>query len=263
VYCTSLVQVTILGIRFLLLQPQSPHPPWRPATNPEAGAHTEGPLTAAGKGFKLSRVVSIPSRGLCSRKPITFVAPSDRARDVTKTRKGERKMSYPSLSAKIQTSKGTINLKLFPDKAPVTVLNFVNLASRSFYDGLKFHRVIPDFMIQGGCPLGSGAGGPGYHFKDEFSDLKHSKPGILSMANAGPHTNGSQFFITHVPTPWLDTKHTVFGEVVGKEDQEVVNAIVQGDKIEKITIEGNYTALAEEHKEQLDTWDKSITCEAK
>jgi peptidyl-prolyl cis-trans isomerase B (cyclophilin B) len=172
-------------------------------------------------------------------------------------------MSYPSLSAKIQTNKGTINLKLFPDKAPVTVLNFVNLAARGFYDGLKFHRVIPDFMIQGGCPLGSGAGGPGYRFKDEFSDLKHNKPGVVSMANAGPHTNGSQFFITHVPTPWLDNRHTVFGEVLGKDDQEVVNAIVQGDKIERITIEGDYTALAEEHKEQLDTWDKAITCEAK
>jgi len=168
-------------------------------------------------------------------------------------------MSYSALTAKIQTSKGVINLRLFPNKVPLTVLNFVNLSSKAFYDGLKFHRVIPDFMIQGGCPLGNGTGGPGYRFKDEFSpDLRHDRAGMLSMANAGPNTNGSQFFITHVPTPWLDNKHAIFGEVLGEDDQKVVNAIVQGDKIESITVEGDYEKLSEEHREQLDVWNKAI-----
>ncbi len=173
-------------------------------------------------------------------------------------------MGYPSLTATIQTTKGDINLTLFPDKAPLTVLNFVNLAKKGFYDGLKFHRVIPDFMIQGGCPLGTGTGGPGYRFKDEFSkDLRHDKPGMLSMANSGPNTNGSQFFITHVPTPWLDGKHTIFGAVVGAEDQKVVDSIVVGDKMNAIIIKGDYTALAKEYKEQLDTWDKSLSMKGK
>jgi peptidyl-prolyl cis-trans isomerase B (cyclophilin B) len=178
--------------------------------------------------------------------------------------KGEKHMSYPSLTATIQTTKGDIRLNLFPDKAPLTVLNFVNLAKKGFYDGLKFHRVIPDFMIQGGCPLGTGTGGPGYRFKDEFSkDLRHDKPGMLSMANAGPNTNGSQFFITHVPTPWLDDKHTIFGIVAGPQDQKVVNSIVAGDKMNAVIIEGDYTALAEQYKEQLDTWNKSLKMKGK
>ena len=130
-------------------------------------------------------------------------------------------------------------LRLFADKTPVTVANFVNLAKRGFYDGLSFHRVIPDFMIQGGCPKGTGTGGPGYRFEDETrADLRHDKPGVLSMANAGPGTNGSQFFITHVATPWLDGKHTVFGEVIGGDDQKVVDAIRGGDKIESVTHRG-------------------------
>ncbi|GIJ95739.1 peptidyl-prolyl cis-trans isomerase [Capnocytophaga stomatis] len=148
--------------------------------------------------------------------------------------------------AKFKTTKGEILVKLTHDKTPGTVGNFVALAEgkqknsskplgEPYYNGLKFHRVISDFMIQGGCPLGTGTGNPGYQFDDEFvSDLKHNKPGILSMANAGPGTNGSQFFITHVPTPWLDGKHTVFGEVV--EGQNVVDSIAQGDKIEEISI---------------------------
>ena len=171
----------------------------------------------------------------------------------------EGKMADSQLKATIKTNKGDIRLNLFPNEAPLTVLNFVNLAKRGYYDGLTFHRVIPDFMIQGGCPIGAGTGGPGYQFKDEFSrKLRHSKPGILSMANAGPGTNGSQFFITHVPTPWLDDRHTVFGEVVGEEDQKVVNSIVKGDTIKSIVVEGDYSKLAETHKDQLDKWNKVL-----
>ncbi len=143
------------------------------------------------------------------------------------------------MKAHINTNKGTIKLNLFYKNAPITVSNFVNLANRGYYNNLSFHRVINDFMIQGGCPLGTGTGGPGYQFDDEFHpELKHEKPGILSMANAGPGTNGSQFFITHVETPWLDNNHTVFGEVIDQDDQEVVNEIAQGDSIESIKIEG-------------------------
>lgn len=137
--------------------------------------------------------------------------------------------------ANIVTNKGTIRLQLHDDKAPKTVENFETLAAKGFYDGLKFHRVIPDFMIQGGCPEGTGTGGPGYTFADEFHpELKHGGPGALSMANAGPNTNGSQFFITHVATPWLDGKHSVFGRVL--EGQDVVDAIRAGDVMEKVTV---------------------------
>jgi FKBP-type peptidyl-prolyl cis-trans isomerase len=150
------------------------------------------------------------------------------------------------LYAKFNTTKGEILVALEFKKTPGTVGNFVALAEGNlenkvkpqgepYYDGLKFHRVIPDFMIQGGCPQGTGAGNPGYKFDDEFHpDLKHDGPGILSMANAGPGTNGSQFFITHVETPWLDNNHTVFGKV--EHGQEVVDAIAQGDKIETLEI---------------------------
>src|SRR5678815_1814978 len=121
-----------------------------------------------------------------------------------------------TINVTFTTNRGPIHLRLHEDKAPVTVASFVNLARRGYYDGLSFHRVIADFMIQGGCPEGSGRGGPGYKFEDEFNpSLRHDKPGVLSMANAGPRTSGSQFFITHGPTPWLDGKHSVFGEVVG------------------------------------------------
>ncbi|MBQ3387956.1 MAG: peptidylprolyl isomerase [Thermoguttaceae bacterium] len=137
--------------------------------------------------------------------------------------------------AVIETPRGTIKLELFADKTPKTVANFEKLAKEGFYDGLKFHRVIADFMIQGGCPLGNGCGGPGYTFEDEFvPELRHDGPGTLSMANAGPNTNGSQFFITHVACPWLDGKHTVFGKVL--EGQDVVNAIRQGDQMIKVTV---------------------------
>jgi len=144
------------------------------------------------------------------------------------------------MKATITTNKGNINLELFKDKVPLTVANFANLSNRGYYDNLTFHRVIDNFMIQTGCPNGTGAGGPGYEFQDEFhSDLKHDKPGILSMANAGPNSNGSQFFITHVETPWLDNNHSVFGTVCDKESQEVVNSIEQGDSITSIKIDGD------------------------
>jgi len=137
----------------------------------------------------------------------------------------------------IKTSKGDINLTIFASKTPKTATNFLELAKAGYYDGLTFHRVIPDFMIQGGCPLGTGTGGPGYKFADEFHpELTHSGPGILSMANAGPGTNGSQFFITHIETAWLDGKHTVFGAVKSDEDQAVVNAIVGGDEIVTVSL---------------------------
>ena len=164
-----------------------------------------------------------------------------------------------TLKAVMQTNKGTININLFDDKTPVTVANFVNLATRGYYDGLTFHRVIGNFMIQGGCPDGTGMGGPGYKFEDEFvSDLKHDKPGILSMANAGPATNGSQFFITHLPTPHLNGKHTVFGAVFSADDQKVVNSIAKGDVIEKLTIEGDTTALLAQVAEKLTGWNQTI-----
>ena len=148
--------------------------------------------------------------------------------------------------AEMNTSKGVIHLRLYPQQAPVTVANFVNLARRGFYDGLNFHRVIDNFMIQGGCPLGTGTGGPGYRFEDECTpELSHDEPGKLSMANAGPATNGSQFFITHVETPWLDGKHTVFGSVIDDEDQAVVNAIAGGDSIISVTVTGGDDLLAQ------------------
>ena len=137
--------------------------------------------------------------------------------------------------ATIETSRGTIKLQLFADKTPKTVKNFEDLVAKGFYNGLKFHRVIPDFMVQTGCPKGTGTGDAGYKFADEFHpDLRHTGPGILSMANAGPNTNGSQFFITHVATPWLDGKHSVFGKVL--VGQDVVNAIKQGDVMKTVTV---------------------------
>ncbi|QDV68678.1 putative peptidyl-prolyl cis-trans isomerase [Rosistilla carotiformis] len=137
--------------------------------------------------------------------------------------------------ATFETTKGKIRIELFPEQTPKTVENFETLAGKGYYDGLKFHRVIPDFMIQGGCPLGTGTGGPGYNFEDEFvPELRHDGPGVLSMANAGPNTNGSQFFITHVACPHLDGKHSVFGKVI--EGQDVVDSIAQGDTMDKVTV---------------------------
>jgi peptidyl-prolyl cis-trans isomerase B (cyclophilin B) len=137
--------------------------------------------------------------------------------------------------ATITTNRGVIRAQLHDDKAPKTVANFEKLAAKGFYNGLKFHRVIADFMIQTGCPKGTGTGDPGYRFNDEFhKDLKHSGPGVLSMANSGPNSNGSQFFITHVATPWLDGKHSVFGQVL--DGQDVVNAIKQGDVMQTVVV---------------------------
>ena len=161
------------------------------------------------------------------------------------------------MQAVIETPKGNIRLELYADRTPATVANFVNLAERGFYSGITFHRVIPDFMVQGGDPTGTGSGGPGYRFEDEcHADLKHEGPGTLSMANAGPGTNGSQFFITHVPTPWLDGKHTVFGRVV--EGQEVVDVVSSGDKMNAVRIEGDTAALKEKMKDRLDQWNQVL-----
>ncbi len=157
----------------------------------------------------------------------------------------------------LHTDKGDIEGTIFASKVPVTSANFLNLAKRGYYDGVSFHRVIANFMIQGGDPTGTGRGGPGYRFADEIDpSLKHSKPGVFSMANAGPNTNGSQFFITHLPTPHLDGKHAVFGEVT--QGQDVVNKIAQGDKIKSITIHDDPAALFESQKDHVEHWNSVL-----
>ena len=160
------------------------------------------------------------------------------------------------LVATIKTDRGDIRLELFREQVPNTVQNFVELTGKGYYNGLTFHRVIPDFMIQAGCPEGTGTGGPGYEFEDEFHpDLRHSGPGILSMANAGPNTNGSQFFITHVATPHLDNKHSVFGKVI--EGQDVVDSVVGGDKMNEVIIseDGSAEFSVENLPDDLDETD--------
>ena len=168
-----------------------------------------------------------------------------------------------ALKATFETSKGPIHIDLYPDKAPITVANFVNLARRGFYDGLSFHRVIANFMIQGGCPEGSGRGGPGYRFEDETRNGVRHEKGSLSMANAGPNTNGSQFFITHAPQPHLDGKHTVFGKVVSADDQKVVDAIKGGDVIQRVTIEGDADALLASQASKVEGWNKILDAKAR
>ena len=159
--------------------------------------------------------------------------------------------------AAIETNKGNIRAELYADKAPVTVASFVNLAKRGYFDGLSFHRVIPDFMVQGGDPTGTGRGGPGYRFEDELvTSLKHDTPGVLSMANAGPGTNGSQFFITHGATPHLDGKHTVFGRVTA--GQEVVDAVRAGDAMTAVRIEGDTAAIKAQVKDRLAGWNQIL-----
>lgn len=165
-------------------------------------------------------------------------------------------MSLNDISLTLKTNKGDIALTLFAQDAPVTCASFLSLAADGFYDNLTFHRVIADFMIQGGDPTGTGMGGPGYKFEDECKPTRrHDAPGKLSMANAGPNTNGSQFFITHVPTPWLDGKHTVFGEVT--EGQDIVDAIAQGDRILSLTIHGDTTELFSQHAQRISDWKKA------
>jgi peptidyl-prolyl cis-trans isomerase B (cyclophilin B) len=161
------------------------------------------------------------------------------------------------LTVTIETTKGTIKAKLYAEQVPNTIANFANLVQRGFYDGIVFHRVIPDFMIQTGDPQGTGYGGPGYSFADEFvPSLKHTGAGVLSMANSGPNSNGSQFFITHVATTWLDGKHTVFGQVTS--GQNVVDSIAQGDKMVKVTVEGDTAALFAKAKDKLAEWNKVL-----
>ena len=162
-----------------------------------------------------------------------------------------------SLTATIDTDRGPIKLELYPDKAPLTVANFVNLAKRGYYDGLNFHRVINDFMIQGGCPQGRGTGGPGYKFEDETRNGVPHQRGSLSMANAGPNTNGSQFFITHIKTDWLDGKHTVFGQVL--EGQDIVDSVRQGDAIKSIRIEGDADAALAAKADRVEEWNKLLS----
>ena len=162
-----------------------------------------------------------------------------------------------SLIAIFDTARGPIKVELYPDKAPLTVANFVNLAQRGFYDNLNFHRVIPDFMIQGGCPEGSGRGGPGYRFEDETKNgVKHER-GVLSMANAGPNTNGSQFFITHIKTDWLDGKHTVFGKVI--EGLDVVDSVAGGDAITSVKIEGDASAVLAAKADRVTEWNRHLS----
>ena len=162
------------------------------------------------------------------------------------------------MKATIKTNKGNINIDLHSDKTKLTVSNFANLSKRGFYNKLTFHRVIDNFMIQGGCPIGTGTGDPGYKFNDEFSaDLKHNKPGVLSMANSGPNTNGSQFFITHLETPWLDNKHTVFGHVADKDSQAVVNNIKENDVIKVIDISGKIAA-DQDVADHLTEWNEIL-----
>jgi peptidyl-prolyl cis-trans isomerase B (cyclophilin B) len=161
-----------------------------------------------------------------------------------------------SLIATFDTDRGTVRAELFPEEAPLTVANFVNLARRGFYDGLTFHRVIPDFMVQGGCPQGTGTGGPGYKFEDETSNGVRHERGVLSMANAGPNTNGSQFFITHIATPWLDGKHTVFGKVV--EGLDAVDKVQQGDHIRSVRIEGDADAVLAAKADRVAEWNRIL-----
>ena len=163
------------------------------------------------------------------------------------------------MKVKIMTDKGDININLLPEKSPVTVANFVNLAKKGYYDGLKFHRVIDNFMAQGGDPTGTGAGGPGYRFEDEVDNgLNFSKSGKLAMANAGPGTNGSQFFITTVPTEWLNGNHTIFGEVVSDDDLKVVKKLSNGDVMKKVVVEGDVDAFLKTQKNRVDSWNKTL-----
>jgi peptidyl-prolyl cis-trans isomerase B (cyclophilin B) len=170
---------------------------------------------------------------------------------------GGKSVEASNITVEIETTKGTIVGKLYADEVPMTVANFVNLAQRGFYNGITFHRVIPDFMVQTGDPQGTGMGGPGYNFADEINPkLKHTGPGVFSMANAGPNTNGSQFFITHLKTEWLDGKHAVFGQVTAGQD--VVNKITQGDKMLSVKVSGDTAQLLEKQHDKVAVWNKTL-----
>ena len=163
------------------------------------------------------------------------------------------------MKVKIITAKGDININLLPDKSPVTVANFVNLAKKGYYNGLTFHRVIENFMAQGGDPNGTGTGGPGYQFEDEVDNgLNFSKAGKLAMANAGPGTNGSQFFITTVPTEWLNGNHTIFGEVMSDADLAVGKKLSNGDVMTKVVVEGDIDGFLKTQKSRVDSWNKTL-----
>ena len=160
------------------------------------------------------------------------------------------------MKVKFTTNKGEININLLPEKSRVTVASFVNLVKNGYYNGLKFHRVIEDFMAQGGDPTGTGMGGPGYRFEDEVDNgLDFSVPGKLAMANAGPGTNGSQFFITTVPTEWLNGNHTIFGETVSDADIEVVKLLSNNDVMERVEIEGNVKEILDNYKDRISEWN--------
>ena len=160
------------------------------------------------------------------------------------------------MKVKFTTNKGEININLLPEKSPVTVASFVNLVKNGYYNGLKFHRVIEDFMAQGGDTTGTGMGGPGYRFEDEVDNgLDFSVPGKLAMANAGPGTNGSQFFITTVPTEWLNGNHTIFGEVVSDSDLEVVKLLSNNDVMERVEIEGDVKEILDTYKDRISQWN--------
>ena len=163
------------------------------------------------------------------------------------------------MKVKFTTNKGEININLLPEKSPVTVASFVNLVKNGYYNGLKFHRVIEDFMAQGGEPTGTGMGGPGYRFEDEVDNgLDFSVPGKLAMANAGPGTNGSQFFITTVPTEWLNGNHTIFGEVVSESDLEVVKLLSNNDVMERVEIEGDVNGILDTYKDRVAQWNSIL-----
>jgi peptidyl-prolyl cis-trans isomerase B (cyclophilin B) len=204
--------------------------------------------------------LSLALAGFSACQETSTEAPATKS-DTAQSKAGSK---VTDIKIKLTTSKGVIEGTIFASKTPMTAANYLNLAKRGYYNGLKFHRVIPDFMIQGGDPQGTGSGGPGYNFKDETrKDLKHDKPGIFSMANSdnprkpaysnSGSSNGSQFFITHVPTAWLDGKHTVFGEVT--KGQDVVNKIAGGDTITKIEVLDSTDALFAAEADNLKKWN--------
>lgn len=215
--------------------------------------------------MKYSYLASLATAGILSLPACSPAAPPA-AKDSHKTASASSKATNPDtiqdVVVTMKTSRGDVKLKLFATKTPLTVANFLFLANKGYYSNVPFHRIIPNFMAQGGDPTGTGRGGPGYRFADEFHpDLKHDKPGVLSMANAGPGTNGSQFFITHVATPWLDGKHSVFGQVIAGMD--VVNALRNGDKILAVTVsEGSPDPLLKKFAAQIDQWNQAMAAQS-